>query len=1395
MTSKLYHKLPPQLPRELSKVISGFRRQTRLWVGIGLLSKTFLIIGIVILLAFVFDRLVDVPGKWRTSLPILTGLLGACLLVKFLARVLERANYDQVARTLDQRSGDKRQSLQTVLDFSYDDRSSSFFVEASRQSTVQRWRESQPSSYVKKKKSLRMAFAAFFLAAVWLVLSQAPTFRMALLWKRFLDPKGNHMRPSSTWFEVEGLPEKPLRSGDDLLLKALLQGREVDQPKPLLKLVHSDGSVTRALEATPEGTWKVSLKNLKKDFAWYLFMGDARSKRYQVRVLPRPSVARTVVTYHYPRYSRIKTRTEVLKGRTITALEGTKVKIKATSNVPLSKATGSTDEENYRFRINRKNPTEAVLHLIISRNQKIRLDLLSDDGVPGKQELPYNIRSIADNLPSISIKSQIDGKSFYVTDSLEIEYRAQDDLGLSELQIIAQREGARGHEAKAIVDVDVENYGAKTVEGRVQLPIADLLSGNSNTIRLRMVARDTRDQEGSSRAVSLKIATNSFDRQLRFLLRSYNGSPHHNDPRRGLPTLEHHALRLKKLLSAKGKAMILIDALDGKEALGPKHQGLVKQISKELSGLSQPFRYGAYWFFDFQNALLLPRFRRFGEYAACWSNFAADSDRFPQQFEAALTSKDPRAKLQELERALGQSIGRQTRAVNRVQADYRCAVRELSGYLVSGLARDLADADEKAWSDPAFTVNCQAILREAKTYFENELKEEIPEATRQTIETSLQAEDPMTGLLDIVPALKKVTATLQSKAVGAVSERAADPSILREALLTVGGIDRDDLLPLAVGIYQLGDNILEDDILILQRSYQFLHLFTGQAGKFRPLGDRDGAARQRAETNFLLYQTLHRARSQSEQARLGLVSEKFKFGQPEFEDHWLGIRELRFALVEMRPALAGSALRKQYARFLERFSLFESWSVPEDLQPAQLAEILISFEEECGRLSEPMLPGVKAYLDALARDIRSRGQSLLSGIDSLRKAMKDEVARLEEKKDPRSLYPSLKMKVLLKAVQLAVLKTLDILELHSIYHVGDESGLSPVQVSHLLLAKVIREFEKRIEARAIHVFTEFRQVAFGSGLSIMARDKLQLKAWLGKIKDYQTLDQTLGAITQFVRSPGPQGLKDLMQKQNMSHQYRKEMEALIAALSVQKRLQDREEVLTDLVDDPDDSAGPWGEIFYSFYRIRESLREGGNPKDLKSQVPPLMATLKKFARLPKAARIGIQFLEDCTVLSETDAEGRDDLFTQSNTLLHDLKSLAIPRDKKITQHIAEFYGWMPAMDRGALLRAKIRSQQQILKDKQMVNRALAARVLELSGHRSDNLVWALGESELNRRKASLALDRVGLGGIALSGDALADLKIPRHLYLELKRARAGNMPMLFKDECYLYLNRILQEAR
>ena len=95
----------------------------------------------------------------------------------------------------------------------------------------------------------------------------------------------------------------------------------------------------------------------------------------------------------------------------------------------------------------------------------------------------------------------------------------------------------------------------------------------------------------------------------------------------------------------------------------------------------------------------------------------------------------------------------------------------------------------------------------------------------------------------------------------------------------------------------------------------------------------------------------------------------------------------------------------------------------------------------------------------------------------------------------------------------------------------------------------------------------------------------------------------------------------------------------------------------------------------------------------------------------------------------------------------------------------------------------------------MVNRALAARVLELSGHRSDNLVWALGESELNRRKASLALDRVGLGGIALSGDALADLKIPRHLYLELKRARAGNMPMLFKDECYLYLNRILQEAR
>lgn len=117
------------------------------------------------------------------------------------------------------------------------------------------------------------------------------------------------------------------------------------------------------------------------------------------------------------------------------------------------------------------------------------------------------------------------------------------------------------------------------------------------------------------------------------------------------------------------------------------------------------------------------------------------------------------------------------------------------------------------------------------------------------------------------------------------------------------------------------------------------------------------------------------------------------------------------------------------------------------------------------------------------------------------------------------------------------------------------------------------------------------------------------------------------------------------------------------------------------------------------------------------------------------------------------------------------------------------------MDMTALVNAKYRCQEQLARDEQTVNHVAAALALRLAGVDSSTFAWALTESETNRRKAGLTLNRVSLGGLFLTEDGPGSKVLPKHIFMELKRAFGKAMPPLFKEECFDYLNRIMERAR
>ena len=358
------YRIPPSLAAPLVEVLRGYVQATAMRQLAADLAMSVLVCGGFVSSCLLLDRFVDIAGRWRAPLPLLGAVLLLGLVFRTLRRLARRPDYDQAARTLDRASGDRRDHLRSALDFAAVGGRTNFFVEASQRTAVRLWRSGSYGPYVKNRAASRLTCAAALFAVAAVALWQIPSLRTGLLWQRFIDPTGNHMRPSATWFVIEPLPAGPLRSGDDLEVRTRLAGRKTASPMPLLKVMNADGtSITRRLASTGDGRWAVVLNNLRQDFDWTLLMRHARSERYAARVLPRPTVARATVSYEYPKYARMPNRTERLKGRTITALQGTKIRLKIESNVNLAGAVGSVEQETIRFRVSRRKPTEAIVHL------------------------------------------------------------------------------------------------------------------------------------------------------------------------------------------------------------------------------------------------------------------------------------------------------------------------------------------------------------------------------------------------------------------------------------------------------------------------------------------------------------------------------------------------------------------------------------------------------------------------------------------------------------------------------------------------------------------------------------------------------------------------------------------------------------------------------------------------------------------------------------------------------------------------------------------------------------------------------------------------------------------------------------------------------------------------
>ncbi len=1354
---KTCSRLPKALPAPLRRVLRCFDWPRRLFAVVERLSIGFLAAGGTVFLVCLFDRFVDVDGVWRRPFPMLAGGLLAAAGFWALFAVIRRTDYDELAHRLDRRRDDHRDHLRSVVSFAARANGAGPLVEMSTARALSLWQGVNPIALIPRRRLLQLLAGAGVLTAVFVAALQYPAARAALLWQRFLEPTGNHPRPTATWFEVDA-PDT-LDGGDDFVLNARLAGRKVTDPRPLARIQTGDGApILRKLTARQDGSWQLVLREVRKSFACTLVMGPVRSAKHSVHVRPRPLITEVEVTYNYPKYTRRKPETKVLTGRTLTALEGTKARIVVTANLPLEAFHARSGEDRIRFRLNSREPKQATRFHFMNRNQRLDVVLTAQNGLQSKGELPFNIRTVPDSPPTVNLTKTAEQRAFFAHEIVDIPYRARDDLGLAEVAI-------RAFPGSFQMEADLPSYGARNAEGVIRVPISRLVRPGLREVKLRLQAMDLKGQAALSQPITLRIAVNSYDRQLRTARNSLIGKYNSRDQfSSGFPHLVYHGkTRLKAVRSLRGKLLILSESLSAGEKAGKNQQRLVRTIRGLIYQLQPRPRYllpsigkrpdAITTTFDIlSRSAMTPRLSRLLADTVCGGDLAVSGEKLAQRFAAALAADNPKAALARLQTDMAGVVKQQEDAAQRLKQAAEFLDLELAGYLAGVLTRDLEAADEARWNDHDFRLAATRKLKELKALLTAH-KGSItgfPEAALAVVAAT--AGDPTPAALRALPPhLAKLNQALAATGAALAATEDQWRLSLTDYAATAGRHPHWlDVATLRL-LMRMDDEGRDELDYTYQIAWLLQRRTTAATTTAAPFHNRMPA----------IYMTAHRFRRLADDLRIGLLTQQLQVTDPEAEMLWLRLRERRFALLRHLAAEPDdSPLHKVAAPITTGGGALDYWVMPD--QPlSATTRLLEGWTTAAAAVARRPQGAANKSVVAAAKTLARHWQPLLAAaLHSYRGSINTVIKQIQQVPDPGKPYAVQRavfgpLPLLYARVKVQQLFLVQCLNLSTLCRL--QTGDSPLPEDHLTaLLHLLRQAEKDI-------FSDIGRPITNIYLGGKRDDAAMAKAAQdGKVKTYRSLATLMARIEGLTR-PGtaPDDYRRELKDRVRLHHYRQDLETTRKALAQAVPVP-----LTRLADlKADRQGGPvlWEPFALPLAELSAAHRE---ERDLPPPVDArLVSALDDLGDLPK----GLQALPE--------------LLTQ-----YAKSPAAVPRDElapllerlqELTQPLVP-----PAGEEVAFRRSRNVLREQV------------AHALQGETNDRSALRWAVAEMEWSRRKAAASEKNIGIAGLAIGADDdLVTLKLPRHLYLELKRAREQAMPELFRERCYQYLNTILEKAR
>ncbi|MGC9336812.1 MAG: hypothetical protein ACP5EQ_01785 [Candidatus Cloacimonadia bacterium] len=224
--------------------------------------------------------------------------------------------------------------------------------------------------------------------------------------------------------------------GDTTLLKGSNQTIEIENFYPeLTYTLHFEQH--RRWETITLAKDNYTFYNIDEDISYYVANEIAGSDTFYIKVLEKPVINSLDISYLYPKYSQLPSKTENNASGNIIALKGTKISLTITVNNELLDyrivfSDGTT------WKLEKVGDFQYTTSFSVEKNGTYHFyleDILHNTNQP----IEYTIYAEEDIPPRIEILAPAKDKILAQSMTEDIEFLATDDFGISEIQIIFKK--------------------------------------------------------------------------------------------------------------------------------------------------------------------------------------------------------------------------------------------------------------------------------------------------------------------------------------------------------------------------------------------------------------------------------------------------------------------------------------------------------------------------------------------------------------------------------------------------------------------------------------------------------------------------------------------------------------------------------------------------------------------------------------------------------------------------------------------------------------------------------------------------------------------------------------------------------------------------------------------